>query len=138
MRWAAGALVGVVLLVAGVAKLTSRGWHGQAEALGAPAWAVRSTPVLEVVIGGALVAGVDFAAVAAIILLAAFTVLLVARCARGEGAVCVLRLVAHEAGDLVVGRAQRRVDRAGDLQPDVTPRVLRMNASTSASSRHAS
>ena len=28
MRWAAGALVGIVLLAAGVAKLTSRGWPG--------------------------------------------------------------------------------------------------------------
>jgi hypothetical protein len=96
------------------------------------------TPFVEIVIGAALVAGVDYAAVAAIVLLVAFTVLLVRALARGEGALRVLRLVADEAGHVVVGRAQRGVDRAGDLQPDVTPSVVRMNASTSASSRHAS
>src|SRR5262249_8220769 len=58
--------------------------------------------------------------------------------ARGEGAVRLLRLVADATGHLVVGRAEHRAARAGGLQPDVTPSVLRMNASTSASSRHAS
>ena len=138
MRWAAGALVGIVLLAAGVAKLTSRGWPGQADSLGAPSWAIRLTPFVEIVIGAALVAGVDYAAVAAIALLVAFTVLLVRALARGEGALRVLRLVADEAGHVVVGRAQRGVDCPRDLQPDVTPSVVRMNASTSASSRHAS
>ena len=88
MRWAAGALVGIVLLAAGVAKLTSRGWPGQADALGAPAWAIRSTPFAEIVIGAALVAGVDYAAVAAIVLLVAFTVLLVRALARGVKTPC--------------------------------------------------
>jgi uncharacterized membrane protein YphA (DoxX/SURF4 family) len=88
MRWAAGALVGIVLLVAGVAKLTSRGWPGQADALGAPAWAIRSTPFVEIVIGAALVAGVHDAAIAAIALLVAFTVLLVRALARGVKAPC--------------------------------------------------
>ena len=88
MRWAAGALVGIVLLAAGVAKLTSRGWPGQAEALGAPAWTIRLIPFVEVVIGAALVAGVDYVAVAAIVLLVAFTVLLVRALARGVKAPC--------------------------------------------------
>ena len=86
MRWAAGALVGIVLLAAGVAKLTSRGWPGQADSLGAPSWAIRLTPFVEIVIGAALVAGVDYAAVAAIALLVAFTVLFGSRASpRGEG-----------------------------------------------------
>ena len=138
MGWVAGAIVGVALLIAGAAKLTSRQWPDQADLLGVPRGAVKAIPVLELGIGLALVAGVSYAGVAAIVLLGAFTVFLVVALAGSGGAVCVLRLVVHAAGDLVVGRAQRRVDRAGGDQPDVTFKVLRMNASTSASSRHES
>jgi uncharacterized membrane protein YphA (DoxX/SURF4 family) len=88
VRWAAGALVGIVLVAAGVAKLTSRGWPGQADALGAPSWAIRVTPFVEIAIGAALVAGVDYAAVAAIVLLVAFTLLLVRALERGVKAPC--------------------------------------------------
>ncbi len=84
----AGALVGLVLLVAGVAKLTSRGWPAQADALGAPAWATRAVPVLEIAIGAAMVAHVRYAAIAAIALLGAFTVFLVAALRRGVKAPC--------------------------------------------------
>ena len=88
MRAWAGALVGVVLLVAGVAKLTSRSWPDQAAALGAPSWAPRAVPVLEITLGAALVAGVQFAAVPALLLLAAFTVFVVAALRRGVKAPC--------------------------------------------------
>lgn len=84
----AGALVGVVLVVAGVAKLTSRGWPSQARAIGAPPWAVRVVPVLEVAIGAALVAGVPNAGWAAIALLVGFSVFLVVALLRGVEAPC--------------------------------------------------
>ena len=88
MRAWAGALVGLVLLVAGVAKLTSRSWPDQAAALGAPSWARRAVPVLEIALGAALVAGVSFAAIPALALLAVFTAFLVGALRRGVKAPC--------------------------------------------------
>jgi uncharacterized membrane protein YphA (DoxX/SURF4 family) len=88
VRWAAGALVGVVLLVAGVAKLTGRGWPAQAAAFGAPVWTIRLTPFLEIAIGAGLVAGLAEAAVAAVVLLVVFSVLLVRALVRGVKAPC--------------------------------------------------
>jgi uncharacterized membrane protein YphA (DoxX/SURF4 family) len=85
--WAA-ALVGVVFLVAGVAKLTSRGWPSQARALGAPDWTVRVVPVLEIAVGAALVAGVPYAEVPGLLLLAAFTAFLARALGRGVAAPC--------------------------------------------------
>lgn len=84
----AGALVGAVLVIAGVAKLTSRGWPSQARAIGAPPWAVRVVPILEVAIGAALVAGLPYAGWAAIALLVGFTVFLVLALLRGVEAPC--------------------------------------------------
>jgi hypothetical protein len=83
-----GALVGVVLIIAGVAKLTSRGWPSQARAIGAPGWAIRVVPVLEVVIGAALVAGVLYAGWAALALLVGLTAFLVVVLLRGVEAPC--------------------------------------------------
>jgi len=88
MRAWAGALVGLVLLVAGVAKLTSRSWPEQAAALGAPPWSRRAVPLLEIALGAALLAGVPFAAVPALALLAAFTAFLVTALRRGVEAPC--------------------------------------------------
>jgi hypothetical protein len=84
----AGVIVGVVLVVAGVAKLTSRGWPAQAGAIGAPRWAIRVVPMLEIVIGATLVARLPYAGWAAFALLLAFTVFLVAALARGVEAPC--------------------------------------------------
>jgi Methylamine utilisation protein MauE len=88
LGWVAGALVGVVLLIAGAAKLTSRQWPAQADLLGVPRAAVKGIPVLELGIGVGLVAGVPYAGVAAIVLLAAFTVFLAAALVRGVEAPC--------------------------------------------------
>ena len=88
MGWVAGAIVGITLLIAGAAKLTSRQWPAQADLLGVPRGAVRAIPVLELVIGVALVAGMPFAGVVAIVLLGAFTVFLVVALARGVEAPC--------------------------------------------------
>ena len=84
----AGALVGAILVIAGVAKLTSRGWPSQARAIGAPPWALRVVPILEIAIGAALVAGVPYAGWAAIVLLVAFTLFLVVALLRGVEAPC--------------------------------------------------
>jgi uncharacterized membrane protein YphA (DoxX/SURF4 family) len=84
----AGALVGAILVIAGVAKLTSRGWPSQARAIGVPPWAVRVVPILEVAIGAALVAGLPYAGWAAIALLVGFTVFLVLALLRGVEAPC--------------------------------------------------
>ena len=88
--WAAGALVGaILLLIAGVAKLTSRGWPSQARAIGAPSWAVRVVPILEVAIGAALVAGLPYAGGGPRSLCSsAFTVFLVLALLRGVEAPC--------------------------------------------------
>lgn len=88
MGTVAGVIVGIVLIVAGVAKLTSHGWPAQARAIGAPPWAIRIVPVLEIVIGAGLVARVPYAGWAAFALLSAFTVFLVAALARGVKAPC--------------------------------------------------
>lgn len=88
MRWLAGALAGAVLLVAGVAKLTSRGWPGQAVALGVPRSIGRVVPFVEIALGAGLVAGLPFAALAAIVLLVAFTAFIVVALLRGVEAPC--------------------------------------------------
>ena len=144
MAWVAGAVVGVVLIVAGAAKLTSKQWPVQADALGVPHGAARVVPILELTIGVALVAGVRFAGIAAVALLSAFTAFLIVALRRGVEAPCacfgrVLDATRH----VVVGRAQRGADRVGGPQPGVTRpgptgSVVRMNAITSASSRHES
>jgi len=84
----AGAIVGAVLIVAGVAKLTSRGWPSQARAIGAPSWAVRVVPVVEIAVGAALVAGVPYAGWAALVLLGGLSVFLAVALLRGVEAPC--------------------------------------------------
>ena len=85
--WAA-ALVGFVFLVAGVAKLTSRGWPSQARAVRAPDWAIRVVPVIEIAVGASLVAGVPYAEVPGLLLLGALTAFLVHALRRGVEAPC--------------------------------------------------
>jgi hypothetical protein len=87
-EWVAGAVVGVVLLIAGAAKLTSRQWPAQAELLGVPRGLAKAIPVLELAVGVALVAGVSYAGGAAIVLLGGFTVFLVMALLRGVEAPC--------------------------------------------------
>ena len=84
----AGAVVGAVLIVAGVAKMTSRGWPSQARAIGAPSWAARVVPIIEIAIGAALVAGVPYAGWAALALLGGLSVFLAVALVRGVKAPC--------------------------------------------------
>jgi uncharacterized membrane protein YphA (DoxX/SURF4 family) len=87
---ACAVVLGAVFLLAGAAKLSSPTWPAQAAALGAPRVAVSTVPIVELVVGAALVAGIGrpVAAGAALVLLVWFTVLLVARLRAGVRPPC--------------------------------------------------
>lgn len=81
--------VALALLVAGVSKLSSP-WRRDAEAMGVP-WAVAApVPVVEIVLGGLLAAGLGRPVVAwsAAALLTAFTALVATNLARGHRPPC--------------------------------------------------
>lgn len=82
--------VGVVLLVAGVAKLCQPSWPATAKAFGAPARLVPVLPWVEIVLGALLVSGIGlpWTAVAAAALLVGFTLLVAARVLRGDAVPC--------------------------------------------------
>lgn len=82
--------VGVVLLVAGVAKVCQPAWPATAAAFGAPAWLVPVLPWGEVVLGALLVAGVGlpWTALLAAGLLSAFAVAVAIRVRRGDAVPC--------------------------------------------------
>ena len=87
----AGVVLGAVLLLSGAAKLAAGPrWAAQAAALGSPAVAVPVVPWLELGLGALLVTGVWRAevALAAAVMLGAFTVLLVLRLAQGRRPPC--------------------------------------------------
>lgn len=90
-RIVAAVVVGGAFLVAGASKLAARDvWASQARGLGAPSLSIPVMPWVELVIGAALVA--QFArqlfAVAALVLLIAFTVLIVVRLRAGQRPPC--------------------------------------------------
>lgn len=88
---AASVLLGVAFAVAGGSKLAAGpAWPVQAAALGAPPLAIPTLPWIELSIGAALVAQLarPIPAIAALVLLVAFTVLIVARLAAGDRPVC--------------------------------------------------
>ncbi|HUP69048.1 MAG TPA: MauE/DoxX family redox-associated membrane protein [Acidimicrobiales bacterium] len=82
--------VGVVLLVAGVAKVCQPAWPATAAAFGAPAWLVPVLPWGEVVLGALLVAGVGlpWTALLAAGLLTVFAVAVAIRVRRGDAVPC--------------------------------------------------
>ncbi len=88
--WLAGAVLGVVLLVAGSAKRADRGWPSAAAALGVPAWTVAPLPWVEIGLGAVLISGLvrPLALVLAAILLVLFTVLVVVNLAQGRRPPC--------------------------------------------------
>lgn len=85
-----GVALGVVLLVAGIAKRADRGWPQDAAALGTPAWAIPVLPWFEILLGAALVSGLARPAAAALagVVLLAFTGLLGLNLARGRRPPC--------------------------------------------------
>ena len=87
----ASIVVGVAFLVAGGSKLAAgRSWPAQAAALGAPAFVIPVVPWVELVIGAALVLQLarPAAALAAIVLLVAFSGLIVVRLSQGRRPPC--------------------------------------------------
>ena len=87
----AAVLVGVALVVAGGSKLAAGGaWPEQARGMGAPRWVVPLVPWVELAVGAALVTQLArrAAALAAIALLVAFSVLIARLLRRGEHPPC--------------------------------------------------
>ena len=86
----AAVVLGVVLLVAGIAKRADRGWPQDAAALGTPAWAIPVLPWFEMLLGAVLVSGLVRPAAAALagVVLIAFTGLVVLNLARGRRPPC--------------------------------------------------
>jgi uncharacterized membrane protein YphA (DoxX/SURF4 family) len=88
--WLAGAVLGLVLLVSGIAKRVDRRWPAAASALGAPSWAVTPLPWVEIGLGAVLVSGLvrPLAAALAAVLLVLFSLLLAVNLARGRRPPC--------------------------------------------------
>ena len=87
----AAVVTGVVLLVAAITKLAApQSWRQQAADLGVPAVAAASVPYVEAVLGALLVVQFQRVVMAwcAVVLLTAFTVLLVVRLAQGRRPPC--------------------------------------------------
>lgn len=87
----AAVVLGLAFLLAGASKVAAgRTWPVTARAMGAPAFTVPFVPWAELAVGAALVAqlAVPFAAVAALVLLVAFTVLIAIRLADDERPAC--------------------------------------------------
>ena len=88
---AASIVVGLAFLVAGGSKLAAgRSWPAQAAALGAPASLIPAVPWAELVIGASLVLqlGRPVAALAAIVLIVAFSGLIGLRLSQGRRPPC--------------------------------------------------
>lgn len=87
---AASVAVGLVLLVAGAAKLRQPEWPATAAAFGAPRWLAALIPWIEVAVGALLVtsAGLPWTAMAAAGLLAAFTAMVALRLVTGQAVPC--------------------------------------------------
>lgn len=87
----AAVVAGAAFVVAGASKLAARdSWRRQATDLGAPPLVVVPLPFVELVIGASLIVGLakPFAAIAAIVLLVAFTALLALRISQGRRPSC--------------------------------------------------
>lgn len=87
---AASVAVGLVLLVAGSAKLRQRDWPATAAAFGAPRWLAGVIPWIEVALGALLVTsvGLPWTALAAAGLLTAFTAMVALRLVLGQAVPC--------------------------------------------------
>jgi uncharacterized membrane protein YphA (DoxX/SURF4 family) len=86
----ASVALGVVLVVAGVAKSMDPGWSAKAPQLGVPHVIVRVLPFVELILGALLVTGMaePYAALAAAAVLVAFTLFLLVRLAQGRRPPC--------------------------------------------------
>jgi uncharacterized membrane protein YphA (DoxX/SURF4 family) len=87
---AARVVVGVILLVAGASKARDRTWPAAAARFGLPRAAAVALPWLELVLGGLLVAQVGgrWTSLVAMVLLAAFTVVVAIHVVRHDDVPC--------------------------------------------------
>jgi len=87
----ASVVVGIAFLVAGASKVAAgRQWPATARAMGAPVFTIAFVPWVELAVGAALVAqlAVPYPAVAALVLLLAFTALIAVRLSGDERPAC--------------------------------------------------
>jgi len=87
----AGVLVGAAMCGAGGTKIAAaRTWPEQARAMGAPAFVIPLLPWIEVLLGAVLVARLSpvVSGAAAIVMLTAFTALILVNLSRGRRPVC--------------------------------------------------
>jgi uncharacterized membrane protein YphA (DoxX/SURF4 family) len=87
----AGVVLGAAFVVAGGSKLAAgRSWPAQAAGMGVPGWLAAVVPWVELAVGALLIVQVarPWAAVAAIVLLVAFTALIVRLLAAGRHPPC--------------------------------------------------
>lgn len=87
----AGVIVGAVLCTAGAAKISSgEQWTIQARVMGAPTFVIPFVPWIEILLGAALAARVIpvVSGFAALVLLVAFTLLILSNVIRGRRPVC--------------------------------------------------
>ena len=87
----AAVVVGLAFLLAGASKLAAGpGWPVTARGMGAPGFTIPFVPWVELAVGAALVAqlAVPFPAIAAVVLLVAFTTLIAIRLAGDERPAC--------------------------------------------------
>lgn len=88
---AAGAVLGGVLVVAGVTKIAAgTAWPAQAAAMGTPRWLARIVPWVEIAVGAAVAVrlAVQWATLAAMAMLVAFSMLILHRLAQGDRPPC--------------------------------------------------
>ena len=91
LRWSCGIVVGLVLIVAGAAKIAGpRRWSTEASVIGVPPVIVRLLPGVEVILGALVLVGVarPWPAMAALGLLIVFTVVLVRLVGREDAPSC--------------------------------------------------
>jgi uncharacterized membrane protein YphA (DoxX/SURF4 family) len=86
----AAVVLGAAFVVAGGAKLADRSWPASAGQLGVSTRLARAVPVVELIVGGALVAGLaaPIPALVAALLLVAFTAVIAMALLRGERPPC--------------------------------------------------
>ncbi|MGE0879030.1 MAG: MauE/DoxX family redox-associated membrane protein [Acidimicrobiia bacterium] len=88
--WVASVALGAVFLLSGGLKASNPGWPAQARALGAPKPIAVAVPWIELAVGALLVVRLvrPVVAIAAIVMLVAFTSLIGYRLARGQRPAC--------------------------------------------------
>jgi hypothetical protein len=88
--WAASIVVGAVLIVAAVSKLSNRTWQAREVAIGTPRWVLPFLAPVELVIGALMVVRVQrvVIGVAALFLFLAFTMFLILKWDERRGEPC--------------------------------------------------